>query len=382
MEKEISTRIQIAKLIAKSVGGDLTDEEKKLLDQWLESDPSHPQLLKNIWQKSVQQMDNKLTAQQEWQKFVKNYSIPQKSFVLKHFMKYAALLCICLAGGMIYYFHPIKNERSLTAIMTPTPSQVVLTLANGETIYLGASQDSTILADSNLTIRQQQGQLIYQNASTVTPGQYNTITVPKYGEYSLQLTDGTQIKLNSETTLRYPVAFSNKSREVWLQGEGYFQVSHQTDAPFTVHLRQGSVNVLGTDFNIEAYPWNAAITTTLIHGSIRYENGQQSKILTPGQQSIVRDGEPNIEIRKVDINIAMAWIHGQFYFKQETLENILSSLSQWYDIEFFYQQEELKHLCFTVETDRFKDISGILNLISETGRVQFRRNGKTIQVFH
>ncbi|MEG2278113.1 MAG: DUF4974 domain-containing protein, partial [Odoribacter sp.] len=73
---------------------------------------------------------------------------------------------------------------------------------------------------------------------------------------------------------------------------------------------------------------------------------------------------------------------GQFYFKQETLENILSSLSQWYDIEFFYQQEELKHLCFTVETDRFKDISGILNLISETGRVQFRRNGKTIQVFH
>ncbi len=384
MEQRILDRIHSAKLISKYILENLDENEQKALENWLNTDPSHRKQFELACEISSRaKYENPLADEKEWKEFARKYKLGHSVPRLRAFLKYAVLLCLCLSGALLYYRYQAINtsERPVIAAI-PDSTQAILTLANGEIVRLNSTAETTIQADSCNEIISQQNRLVYRqtgSGNTSIP-QYNTIYVPRYGEYTLQLADGTCIKLNAETTLKYLVSFSENSREVWLSGEGYFQVSRREDSPFIVHLRQGSVNVLGTTFNISSYPSVPEIRTTLISGSVRFDNGTQSRILKPGMQAIVHEGTEHIEIEEIDVNTAIAWTKGQFYFKEETLENILTTLSRWYDIDFIYQNEQAKKLYFTVETDRFKDISDILTLIAETGRVRFKQDDKTIIV--
>ena len=194
---------------------------------------------------------------------------------------------------------------------------------------------------------------------------YNKVEIPRGGEYALVLSDGTKVHLNSMSSLRFPVAFTTGKREVELQGEAYFEVS-KTGQPFIVNVNGMQVEVLGTTFNISAYP-NEEYQTTLVNGSVRVsaEKGE-SLILKPSQQATIVSGGNSIQVRTVDISFYTSWVKGKINFKDQRLEDIMKILSRWYDMNVVYENEGLKNIRFGCNLNRYEEILSLIHISEPT----------------
>ena len=206
------------------------------------------------------------------------------------------------------------------------------------------------------------------------------MTIPKGNDYHLMLSDGSVVYLNTSSRLRYPVRFSGKTREVELLGEGYFDVKHDPDHPFIVKTKDVAVKVLGTSFNLRAYQEEEAIYTTLVEGRVEVRNQQSEVILSPSQQAVCTPEGRNIDVQTVNTDYYVGWISGRFIFNNTRLDDILTRLQQWYNFEVFYEKEELKDLPFSLNIDKHKDFSHILNALERTERVRFSIKDKTVVV--
>lgn len=184
--------------------------------------------------------------------------------------------------------------------------------------------------------------------------------------------------MNSESKLVYPVQFPGERREVEMEGEVCFLVAKNERQPFIVKTKGVSVEVLGTFFNVEAYPENQAITTTLVEGRVNVSDGQRHYIMSPNQQVVAGEGE--FVIRDVDAAEVVRWIEGVCYFSEASLENIMDKLARWYDVEVFFASESAKEAHFSLEIERYDNIATVLSKIEKTGRVKFKINGRIITV--
>ena len=194
---------------------------------------------------------------------------------------------------------------------------------------------------------------------------------------SLTLPDGTLVYLNSESTLSYPSRFDNDTRNVTLQGEAYFEVN-KTGHPFTVSTQGMQIEVLGTTFNISAYP-GEEYQATLVSGSVKVDTGEgQSLVLKPSQQASLIPGSGNIQVRTVDTAFYTSWVKGKINFKDQRLEDIMRILSRWYNIEVDYSDEALKNLRFGCYVNRYEEIAPFLELLEATENIHVKINGKTI----
>ena len=221
--------------------------------------------------------------------------------------------------------------------------------------------------------------LVYTNGDTIVEKQvkYNTLEIPRGGEYALQLADGTRVWLNAGTSLRYPVAFSGQERRVELRGEGYFEVAKDSASPFVVSVNGVDVRVLGTSFNVSAY--SDEVVTTLVDGKVLMRSQADSVVLVPDRQG-VWDGK-RMTVKRVDARNYALWREGVFFFEDMPLEDILDALARWYDVHVFYQNAELKMMLFSVEIKRYEHIDTILRRIVETNRVRFNVNNRTVNVY-
>ena len=214
----------------------------------------------------------------------------------------------------------------------------------------------------------------------------NILTVPRGGQFSLNLEDGTRVLLNSDSKIKYPIKFiKDKRREVeLLYGEAFFDVSsseNHNGSEFIVITKSQKISVLGTKFNIRAYNDDKFITTTLLEGKVGVENGQNKKVLNPNQQSRVEDLSPNIKISDVDVSYEISWINGLFSFNEASLENIMKVLSRWYDLNFIFTSAHQKEYLFSGILERTKSIEDILLLIEKTSNsneIKFILDNKTI----
>ena len=206
------------------------------------------------------------------------------------------------------------------------------------------------------------------------------ILIPRGGEYALVLSDGTKVHLNSMSSLRFPVAFTTGKREVELQGEAYLEVS-KTGQPFIVNANGMQVEVLGTTFNISAYP-DEEYQTTLVNGSVKVsaEKGE-SLILKPSQQATIALGSNSIQVRTVDTSFYTSWVKGKINFKDQRLEDIMKTLSRWYDMNVVYENEKLKNIRFGCNLNRYEEITPFVKLLEKTEEVHVKIEGNTI-TFH
>ncbi len=226
--------------------------------------------------------------------------------------------------------------------------------------------------------------LNYQVTSKTVPKNkpvYNKVETPRGGEYALLLSDGTKVHLNAMTSLRFPVTFDNGPRKVELEGEAYFEVC-KTGQPFIVCTQGMQVEVLGTTFNISAYP-QEEYQTTLVNGSVKVntETGE-SCILKPSQQATISLGNSSIQIRMVDAGFYTSWIKGKIHFKDQRLEDIMKILSRWYDMEVIFANEKIKDLRFGCNVDRYSEITPFVRLLEETQKVHVKVNNKTITFYN
>ena len=208
--------------------------------------------------------------------------------------------------------------------------------------------------------------------------EWNTIVVPRGGEYELVLADGTRVWLNSESRLTYPVRFTGELREVKMEGEICFDVARKEEQPFVVRTADLAVKVLGTLFNMEAYPEDSRVTTTLVRGKVEVAVGDKTQVLQPDQQLSVEAGR--FTLKQVVAEDYIGWTNGLFHFTEASLEEIMTKLARWYDVEFFFTSEQLKQLKFSGAFKKYNDLHYVLNIIEELTDVQFAVNNRTVIV--
>ena len=209
---------------------------------------------------------------------------------------------------------------------------------------------------------------------------YHTLRVPAGADYQVTLADGTKVWLNCESTLRYPVEFGDEKREVYLDGEGYFEVNKAAEWPFIVNTEQMQVKVTGTKFNVKSYTTEPIVHTTLVEGSVWAYTDQVQVELTPSEQFRYDKETGKTSVQKVDTELYTGWIEGMFVFRNQRLEDVMNDLARWYNMTIFYSTAETKEIRISTNLNRYKNIDDLLVIINESGKVVVARNDNTITI--
>lgn len=300
----------------------------------------------------------------------------------------AAILCAVVLVSYLWLQQPPATVVTAPAHdVLPGGSKAMLTLEDGSTVALD-STGNQVIRQGNTAIYQRNGQLQYEMQGGAEAVSFNTLTTPRGGQYQLRLPDGSKVWLNAASTLRYPIAFSDTSRLVELTGEAYFEIrplSHAVAAgqgkkvPFRVKVNNLTVEVLGTEFNVHAYPDESKVTATLVNGKVKINSNRETLMLQPGQQAqMAETGELNL-LSAADVEQVIAWKNGYFHFVKADIHTIMQQLSRWYDVEVRYEKD-LKPYSFGAIISRNNNISQVLNMLEATGEVHFKVEGRQVLV--
>lgn len=295
----------------------------------------------------------------------------------------AAAVILLLAGAAYLLLNHKATEKVIAKVepvteITPGSNKAVLTLADGSTITLDSAGNQTI-QQGQVAIRKQNGQLLYDAQAEGTGIHYNKLTTPRGGQFKLVLPDGTKVWLNSASTLRYPTAFSGKDRIVELEGQGYFEVAKNAAQPFKVMVDNMEVQVLGTDFDVMAYPDEATVNTTLLTGSVQVKEGTTLQLLQPGQQAVLDNQRHTVSVKNADLKKVTAWKNGLFVFNNMALPAILREVARWYDVDIVYAAKPSEEL-YGGGIGRNLNLSGVLDLLEASGYNHFKIEGRQVTV--
>ena len=384
----------IAQLIRHSLTGELSEQERGKLEAWLLDSEEHQVLFEKIKKEirisSESSLFRSLNDEVAWQKFKTTTRERKRRVYVRRILTYAAVIVLPLAVVAVFLFLnrekdtlPIASERVVK--ITPGGPRAVLITAD-QTIHElnGVQGQREIEVEKGVVIKQGGANLEYD--SLVASVQevalaMNTLRVPRGGEFRLKLSDGTNVYLNSASELKYPVRFDEKERKVYLSGEAYFEVTKDSNRPFYVITEEVQVRVYGTEFNVNTHQ-PGKVHTVLVDGKVGIKKrGMTGEItMKPGELASFDRNAGTFEVKEVDVRQYVVWKDGYFTFENESLEQILNTLSLWYDVDVFFQSESAKQLVFTGYMKRYNDISEILNAITEVVGVNFTINGKTIIV--
>lgn len=321
-------------------------------------------------------------------KIHKRIRLIEKRNKLERYKKIAFAASIILLVGISlfnqFYFNETIIIRDPIVIGT---DKAVLTLENGDQVILEKGQKF-----QNKTVNSDGKELSYSIKNRSSSNfknekiASNFLTIPRGGQFSLNLEDGTKVLLNSDSKIKYPVKFiKGKKRQVeLLYGEAFFDVSsskNNNGSEFIVSTKTQKINVLGTKFNVKSYRRDDVITTTLVEGKVKVENGENQILLFPNQQSKVDSNSAIIDVSDVDVFQQISWINGLFSFNDTSLEDIMHTLSRWYDLEFIFKSANQKKFIFSGILERTKSIEDILFIIEKTSssnEINFEINNKTI----
>ena len=323
-----------------------------------------------------------------WDKVQESLQQKVKRQHLFQLIRYAAILILPLSVLLLFWLHQEKElppmNVAVVGVMDSTDMhKVYLVLEGGTKVDLSTPHVDTIRQDDGQPLAVDTlGKLVYNTVQEeVEELFYHKIVVPRGGEYTVELNDGTRVRLNADSELRFPVKFVGNERKVFLKGEAYFEVERDTSRPFRVDVHGDAIiEVLGTEFNVNAYPENAEIFATLVLGKVRVADLQTDStvVLLPNQQAALSGA--GINVKEVNPEDFISWINGRFYFEKMPLEEILIQLGRWYDLQVFWANEELKSYEFTGAIWRDNTIRQTLDMIEKTTDVCFTVSGRTVTV--
>lgn len=262
-----------------------------------------------------------------------------------------------------------------------------LILASGERVELGGNALNIKTEDGRRIAADSCKRLSYREADVEGVMEeepvYNTVRVPGGADYAVELADGTIVRLNCETELRYPVRFVGKERRVYLDGEAFFEVAKNAEMPFIVETKQMQVEVTGTQFDVKAYAEDETMQATLVEGGVEvcaYGAGSKPVALIPSQQYVLDVQTRQAEVKKVDVQLYTGWVEGMFVFKNQRLEDVMTMLARWYSVDVFYIGESVKDIRLSANLGRYEHIDKILDIIQETNKIGFSRKGNVVTV--
>lgn len=339
-------------------------------------------------------LDEELTAEQLtagthiYDQITKSIDQPKVKKLYQYTLfKVAAILLIASSLGLFLfnYQQSAKEAQKIAALqqqknkIVPGTAKATLTLSDGSVVDLTQAKNGLIAANEQTTIHKYgTGVIAYSStANAAIQRSLNTINVPRGGTYRVSLPDGSLVWLNSASTLTYPIQFTGKSRAVELKGEAYFEVTKNPHQPFIVNAHGTKIEVLGTHFNVKADDQKSS--TTLLEGSVRLSGLSSNVILAPGDQGTINTKSAQIAVSKVNINKVMAWKNGYFLFQDDSVEEIMSQIGKWYDVDIVYQGD-MRNKTFGGIYSRSKDIEELLKGLELTGMIHFKIEGRRIIV--
>lgn len=379
--------IEIGKLISKKLISELTPDEHQRVDEWL-SDKENAELYDSI---SLDKLEDRMTRYQNidsssaYNKFVERTNT-RRIEPWRVVMKFAAIFIMLFSiGTAVYLISDMSNQQRehYTNKIEPGDSKAILVLADGTEVDLNKDTE-TLIDEKNAKISNEDACLEY--IANIAPSKeelYNTLKVPQGGEYKITLSDGTHVWLNAESQLKFPIVFIGETREVELVGEAFFEVAHNASQPFIVKSNKQDIKVLGTAFNVSAYPDEEHTVTTLVSGSIKAlfsneQNQMMHKTLTPEQQLVINNQNRTMQLREVDTYLYSSWKDGRFVFRDEELGDILQEMERWYGFDVVYGSEFIKHHHFSIDIKKYASFEKVVEILELTGLVDLEVNGKVV----
>jgi transmembrane sensor len=392
-EQQSALLVRMAGLIARERLGELTDAERHELGEWLAEREEH-----RLWkdQLSPEYVSRLL---EDYQSYETEAEGSLEAFHARHFgiapvvgmrrrnrMIWWAAAAVIVPLVIVGVWLSSRNKgmavlaKNDTAAIQPGRNTATLTLGNGSHVMLDTGMTGQVVQKGSVLARYEGGKVAYDAKS---PGdkniEYNTLATARGGQYQLVLPDGTKVWLNAASSIRYPTAFNGKERKVELTGEGFFEVMDKKDQPFVVAVGGMDVKVLGTEFDVMAYPEEGSKKTTLVQGAVKVVNGSEVRVLKPAEQSVVtKDGGVTVA-GGVDIESVIAWKLGFFQFKHTDLKTIMRQIARWYDVDVVYQREDLSGE-YGGRISRKLNLSELISLLEGNGVGHFKMDGRKLIV--
>lgn len=379
---------RISRLIARKIVGKLSETEEQELVDWLAESERNRNLYERLLSTEnmllYQNQRNKIDISIYWNK-VEKVIQPHRINPFKY-IGYVAVAATLLFG-LIYFWTLQQSEIVDFSVDVIQPSTIMpgttkatLIFANGEQVNLGNTQHDS-LEVNGVKIMSDKVIVGEKKMAQTAILEWDKLIVPRGGEHLIVLSDGTKVYVNSDSRLEFPTKFIGKTREVRLYGEAYFQVTSSTEHPFIVKTENMDIRVTGTEFNVKAYKEDNLVQATLVRGKVSVATGtdkQEVRELVPSQQAELNTTDNNLSVRTVDVNSVIAWKSGQFIFRGNKLEDIMKTLSRWYDFEVVYQDKKVRDLIFAGKLNRLENIDSMLEIIESTDKVQVDIKDKTI----
>jgi len=350
-------------LFIRELEGKATTEELLQIEQLVASDPDTRQLYEDIkdtfadpesrahfLQRDEEALLQELHTNVDRKKRFRSWAVAASVFVP----------LIALAGYLL-----IHNSGSKLMAHKENPG-ISLKLADGRT--LGAAEIAHFRSSSARLDAGDSGISVTTTGSD-SSGALNTLTVPRKFIYKIQLSDGTKVQLNAETNFRFPFNFKAGSREVFLEGEAFFEVAPDPARPFIVHTSKAVITVLGTSFNINSY--GGGLTTSLVTGSVSLSDGRHHVVLNPGQAASPDSSTRGFLVKPFDEEVVLGWTQGSYYYEFEQLSEIMKVVGRWYDQPYVFDDPGLARVTFKGVVHKEEPIARLLTNLQNTNRVSY-----------
>lgn len=388
MDKEAH---RIAYLIAGYIRNTLTHTEHEELDDWVTASDKNMKLFEDLTdERNIEanlQMMEKVESERIFSELQQSgrFEKPKGRKPRLIWMSAAAVAVILLGLFAVWRAAdttPSPNNQLATTkadMLQPGGNRATLTLPDGAVIDLTTVKNGSLLSKTANVSIQNDSTLVYGHAEAGNNSiEIHTLSTPVGGQFMVTLQDSTKVWLNAQSTLRYPVAFKDRERNVELTGEAYFEVAHNANLPFRVTLADSStVAVLGTHFNVQAFPSEKVKTITLVQGKVMVQADHNQAVLNPGMQAIIKN-RSIATTANVDIEEVTGWKDGLFVFHDAPIEEIMSQVARWYNAKIVYEGSIKQQFNATIH--RSEPLSKLLYLLELNGYVKFKTENNTIYV--
>ncbi|GAA4812976.1 FecR family protein [Litoribaculum gwangyangense] len=376
---------KILKLIIKYLNRQATLLERNELESWLEKDNNYKLFKGYVKINYLIDLNMDMFDTDDSKKeLLELINKEKKQFKIRKYtrlMKYAAIAILFLGIG---YFYQQGYFTKDSEIIIPKES-VTLQLENGNIEVLNEDGSKNIIDNQGNLLGAQNGSLlVYNNSISKEKLVYNTLSVPYGKRFEIKLSDGTNVHLNAGSSLKYPVKFiEGEIREVFSEGQVYFDVAKDEDHPFVVTTDKISVRVLGTQFSVSSYTEDKDVSTVLVEGTVSiYDNNKSyspetATLLSPGFKADWNKKEGRIKIQVADIEMQTAWIDGKIIFRHVPFENIVKKLERHYNVEIINNNKGFSKDLITASFD-VETIEEVFKVISEIHPINYKIESNTV----
>lgn len=343
----------IHELLFEKIAGTINDQDNVIAEQAILHDPE----IRAFWEALVKKM--KLPKGQEflsgldtkiaWNEITEKIN-PSHTQTRRLWLLGIAAVFI-LAVPMAWFF--IRVNQDIVQMSKPETKQVYLKTSTGNRINVSAAGQVSIGATKILTGKDG----LSYTAPQSEINQWATLVVPNTKEYKIKLSDSTTVWLNAQSTLRFPLVFSEGKREVYLEGEAYFDVQKSTTKEFIVHTSYANVHVHGTTFNVNAYN-EKYFAVALVEGAVSAKKGDQLLKLSPGREAVI--AENRLQTQSFESSEVLSWMEGAYYFHRKPLSEIAPILTRWFDVKVVFENKKIEKEILTGSIHKEQSLQTVL----------------------